>query len=209
MLPWQGWITDGVSRAGDVITVAVPIYGDGAGRLNDHLPGTGRATLHRDGVPVAELPELTGEFAVPAEAGKYRLVLEGERGAPHTLTTRTSVAWTFHSGHTADTVRLPVSVVRFAPALDNTNTAPAGRRFTVPVTVQPQPGSAAGPARTLRVDVSYDDGATWLRAPLDRSGAAVLHHPAAEGYVSLRASAADAAGNTVEQTIIRAYHIAR
>ena len=36
-------------------------------------------------------------------------------------------------------------------------------------------------------------------------GLAILHPPAAGGYVSLKASATDAAANRVEQTIIRAY----
>jgi hypothetical protein len=36
-----------------------------------------------------------------------------------------------------------------------------------------------------------------------------VQHPDRAGFVSLRASARDAGGNTVEQTIIRAYRIVR
>ena len=36
----------------------------------------------------------------------------------------------------------------------------------------------------------------------------MVNHPAMEGFVSLRAKAVDTAGNTVEQTVIRAYRIA-
>jgi hypothetical protein len=56
--------------------------------------------------------------------------------------------------------------------------------------------------------VSYDDGKTWLEPLSSRvgdHGVAFLRPPAGEGFVSLKASAADAAGNTVEQTLIRAY----
>ncbi|GAA0926792.1 hypothetical protein GCM10009560_28950 [Nonomuraea longicatena] len=36
----------------------------------------------------------------------------------------------------------------------------------------------------------------------------MLRHPAGDGFVSLRAKATDTSGNTVEQTVIRAYRIA-
>ena len=39
-------------------------------------------------------------------------------------------------------------------------------------------------------------------------GVVLLKHPAKAGFVSLRAASTDAAGNTVKQTIIRAYEIA-
>ena len=65
-------------------------------------------------------------------------------------------------------------------------------------------------ARTTKfgLQVSYDDGRTWRTPLLTRigdHGIAFLRPPAGEGFVSLKASAADAAGNTVEQTIVRAY----
>ena len=63
----------------------------------------------------------------------------------------------------------------------------------------------------LAVDVSYDGGKTWSKAKLVRTSAdgwsALLRHPAGTGYVSLRASARDTAGNTVTQRIIQAYRL--
>ena len=59
------------------------------------------------------------------------------------------------------------------------------------------------------MDVSYDDGRTWTAAPVTAQGqswSAAVRHPA-RGFVSLRARASDAAGNTVEQTVIRAYQL--
>ncbi|MBT2227919.1 S8 family serine peptidase [Nonomuraea sp. NEAU-A123] len=195
-------------RAGDVISTDLWMYGDGRGSLGYSSRATEHTALYRDGELVGEVPSLTADFPVPAGAATYRLVAEAERGAPAVLSTRSSIAWTFRSGNTGDApVRLPVSVVRFTPALDAQNAAPAGRPFAVPVTVQPLPGSTAGHSRRLSVDVSYDDGTTWAKAEV-RDSKVILRHPAGDGFVSLRAKSSDASGDTVEQTVIRAYRIA-
>lgn len=57
------------------------------------------------------------------------------------------------------------------------------------------------------MEVSYDDGAHWTEVPV-AGGKALLNHPAS-GHVSLRAKVTDTAGNTVDQTIIRAYRLRR
>ncbi|MEV4116345.1 S8 family serine peptidase [Nonomuraea sp. NPDC049695] len=198
---------DSVSRTGDVISADLRMFGDGRGSLGYSSRATGHTTLYRDGVLVGEAPSLTADFSVPAGRAAYRLVAEAERGAPATLSTRVSVAWTFHSGTTDTRARLPVSIVSFTPELDARNTAPAGRIFTVPVSVRSLPGSAAGRARDLSVEVSYDDGATWAKAEVGHSRV-VLRHPNGDGFVSLRAKSMDTSGNAVEQTVIRAYRIA-
>ncbi|NUP62279.1 MAG: S8 family serine peptidase [Nonomuraea sp.] len=197
-----------LTRDGDSVRANVPMYGDGAGHAGWSATTRARVALYRDGVLVAERSELGGKgFRVPPGAADYRLVVETERDAPAVLTTRTSAAWTFRSEHTEDDQPLPVSVVRFTPALDARNTAPSGETYRVPVRVERQRGSAAGEVRELTVEVSFDDGATWGPARI-RKGLVMVNHPAAEGFVSLRAKATDTAGDTVEQTVIRAYRIA-
>ncbi|MFI9847795.1 S8 family serine peptidase [Nonomuraea sp. NPDC051941] len=205
-LPSGDQLGDSVSRTGDVISTELGMFGDGRGSLGYSSRATGHTTLYRDGVLVGEAPSLTAHFSVPAGRAAYRLVAEAERGAPATLSTRVSVAWTFHSDTTDALARLPVSVVSFTPELDARNTAPAGRIFTVPVSVRSLPGSAAGRARDLSVEVSYDDGATWAKAEV-RNSRIVLRHPNGDGFVSLRAKSIDTSGNAVEQTVIRAYRI--
>jgi hypothetical protein len=70
--------------------------------------------------------------------------------------------------------------------------------------VESAPG--AGQVKELTVEVSFDDGQSWQVVPV--VGRSVLiWHPHQEGFVSLRATVADTTGNTVEQTIIRAYQI--
>ncbi|HZN77934.1 MAG TPA: S8 family serine peptidase [Micromonosporaceae bacterium] len=207
--PPEGWI----GRRGDTLNLLPNVINDqlnwfGVPQATDSL----RMTLDRNGQRVFEG---TG-FAfvdVPPGNAQYRLGVDLTRPEPATLSTSVSCVWTFRSGTVSgeNGVPLPLSAVRFLPRLDNRNTAPAGHLWPVPIEVQRQPGSAAGPVRTLVVEVSYDDGATWRKVPVVRVGqnaTAFLIHPSGSGYVSLRAFATDTAGNTVRETIIRAYRIA-
>lgn len=206
---WQ-W----ASRTGDRIDVALPLYGDRAGHAGSAVPTAGsRTALYRDGELVDEfLLSGRGSFVVPPETAGYRLEVADTRSVGD-LTIRLGAAWTFRSGHAAGDrpVRLPLSTVRFTPALDADNAAPANRAFEVPVTVEGQPGAPAPRTTRLAVEISYDDGATWSKASLRAAPAgwtATVRHPAGAGFASLRATAADAAGTAVTQTIIRAYRLA-
>lgn len=98
--------------------------------------------------------------------------------------------------------------VRYDAGLDDHSRARAGAAHRIGVTFQAPPGAEAPDVRRLSVQVSYDDGKTWQETTVrdgDDGWTVSLRHPADAEYVSLRASAADAAGNTVEQTTIRAY----
>jgi len=61
------------------------------------------------------------------------------------------------------------------------------------------------------VNASYDDGKTWQPATVVSDGAkwkVTVNHPATKGgYVSLRVTAEEPNGNSVEQTVIRAYQL--
>lgn len=62
--------------------------------------------------------------------------------------------------------------------------------------------------RSFDDHVSYDDGTTWHHATLKHIGddwKTVLHAPAGSGYVTLRTSAHDDQGNSVTQSITRAF----
>ncbi|MEV4113379.1 hypothetical protein [Nonomuraea sp. NPDC049695] len=203
-----------VTHTGNVIQARPALFGDGAGRTGASSLATAHIALYRDGRLVTEAPRpFLQAVQVPPGDAAYRLQVEAGRPPAATLSTRVSVTWTFRSATVQDgTAALPLSVVGFSPELDRRNTAPAAQPFTVPLTVRKQTGSAAGEVRDLSVDVSYDDGASWQAAKVARSGAngtVLLRHPAVDGFVSLRARSKDSAGNTVEQTIIRAYRIAR
>ena len=63
----------------------------------------------------------------------------------------------------------------------------------------------AGTVRKLAFKVSYDNGRTWKTAKAVDGRHLKLRHPAKAGTVSLRATLTDADGNTLEQTVYRAY----
>ncbi|GAA0564809.1 S8 family serine peptidase [Paractinoplanes ferrugineus] len=199
------WAGDWVVRQGDHLTANPSLFGDGAGHPG-FSTGDSTSALYRGDTKLGD----GNEFDLPAATATYRLETSAARGAPHLFATSVKASWTFKSGHVAGTdyQRLPLSTVRFSPRLDAYNAAPAGHRFDIPVLVEHQPGSSAGTARTVRVDVSFDDGKTWKQASVRGFGdqrVATVDHRRGAGYASLRVSATDSKGNTVNQTIIRAY----
>jgi hypothetical protein len=227
--PWNGaalgpgvaWYSDygpchgAVVRQDDRIEVCIGATDDAGGHLGSTAFTRARTTLYRDGVLVDENPydPGSGYFYVPPEPAAYRLEIAGTRLDPDArISTQLTAAWTFRSENMPDPVAKPVSMlgVRFTPLLDLYNRAPAGIPYVIPVVVEHQPGAATADLTTLNMDVSYDDGKTWRAASLTKTNErwfASVRHPASSGFVSLRAKAADASGNTVEETIIRAYEI--
>ncbi|MEU6226968.1 S8 family serine peptidase [Streptomyces sp. NPDC047042] len=200
----------GAERSGNVITAFLPLFGDGAGHF-DTGGGTvsAESSLQVDGVeiPLSSSPaNRTTEFTVPEQSGAYKLTLDNSRDPGHSaVSTRVRAEWTFRSAKTSETepTALPLSVIRFSPHLSLASTAKAGKRFQVPFTIE---GAAAGtrPAK-LAFEVSYDEGTTWQTAQTVKGTHLSLQHPTTPGSVSLRAKLTDTQGNTLVQTIERAY----
>jgi hypothetical protein len=127
------------------------------------------------------------------------------------FSTHIQLAQTSRSRHTDTTTGLPVSAIRFSPAVDGENHAKAGGWSRLPIQVQTQKGSSSAWEYRLELSVSYDDGKTWQKATTVPTGTArwtgYLNHPAGQGFVSLKAKATDNRGGTTEQTIIGAYGV--
>jgi hypothetical protein len=199
-----------VLRAGDDIIAFPALYADGWGRQGFTNFQAGRGALYRNGRLVAENPYPGGVFTVPAGAAQYRLEVRSEQVAALRLSTIVESVWTFNSAHVDKTAPLPVIGLGIAVSLDERNTAPAGSFALIPIIVSQQQGSGAGRVTKLAVDVSYDDGATWQKAQVVHAlgkWLLALKHADRAGFVSLRAQATDSAGNTVQQTVIRAYEL--
>jgi subtilisin family serine protease len=199
-------------RIENLIVAGVPLFGDGAGHWGDARTDTARTALYSGGKLIGEEPSGYAEFEVPPGNAQYRLEQSATRSAPFRLSTSVSAAWTFRSATAAEETptRLPLSSVRFSPRVNELNVAPAGKAFLIPVTVGRTSGSAARPNRTLTAEFSTDDGRTWQPATVRGTGdrrTVRVTNPAAGGFVSLRANATDAAGNTAAVTVLRAYEV--
>ncbi|MDQ1651986.1 MAG: hypothetical protein QOI35_1186 [Cryptosporangiaceae bacterium] len=171
---------------------------------------TATAKLTRDGVEIGQSPwPGVIDADIPAGNGTYRIDATVDRTPAYaTLSRHVAASWTFTSAQPAsgEVADLALQAVRFTPVLDHDNKAAAGA-FSVPLSVERAPNSGNGTVKNVTVEVSYDGGKTWTAAPLTGSGTkrvASVTNPAG-GTVSLRATAADSAGNTVTQTIVNAY----
>ncbi|WP_308298698.1 S8 family peptidase [Streptomyces sp. GESEQ-35] len=195
----------GLSRTGDKITGTVPLFADSDGNSIPLTYASARTSLTRNGTEIGTSDDpLTGaaSFTVPARSAAYRLTTTATRATGTPVSHKVTASWTFRSQNVAEKTALPMSVVRFAPPLAADSTATAGSTLKIPVTVQ---GAAAGKhLAALHVYVSYDEGAHWTLRPVI-AGQVSVKTPQTGGSVSLRAKAADKRGNTVDQTILRAY----
>jgi hypothetical protein len=188
------------------------MYADGgAGRLGDAIIDSEHTTLSRDGVELGSSDALRLQtFQLPPDDAQYVLTKKATRSPErYKLSTDIEAAWTFRSQRTPDgqSTALPLMNVRYEPALDDRNRAPAGR-FEVPFTIEHQHGARPRPVVSVAVEASYD-GKTWHSVPVRRTTTgwtAVTDQPSGT-FVSLRAHATDSAGNEVKQTIHRAYEV--
>jgi hypothetical protein len=165
------------------------------------------------------ITEREGVFAnfsgLPEAPARYVLDVEASRSPKWTpFAPKVSARFEFVSGKTEGNVYLPVPTVRISGAFDDLNRAPAGCRvFGVDVNVVPQAGSVGAAAvKSVAVRASVDDGATWRTVPVVGAKArwkALVPHPVGAEFVSLNVKVVDAAGNSVEQTTMRAYGINR
>jgi hypothetical protein len=176
------------TRTGDVLHLRVADYVDSTDRHHTvDQADSASASLYRNGTLLATTPNAWQDITVPSGDAAYRLTLSTARGGDDWIYgTRTETEWTFRS---AKPGTLPLLQISYAApvSLDGTATRRAHRlRVAVP-----------GASRTS-VEYSTNVGATWKQLA---SG----WIPAGTGTVSLRVTASDRAGNSVRQTVIRAY----
>jgi hypothetical protein len=175
---------------------------------------TGSTTLAANGTVLASNPQsgLLDVFGMPAAKTAYTLTVVGDRRPGwSTLSPHVEVAWQFSSAFFDEftTVYPALLTVRAAGAFDDLDRAPGGTGFPLTLTVETQKGATASAVRTVTVRYSTDDGKTWKSASVSGSGTSrkvTIPNPRT-GFVSLKLSATDAAGDRVDQTVIRAYAV--
>jgi subtilisin family serine protease len=217
--------TSPATRQGDMLTLRPSLCSDAnvpARAMDVNAPI--RSTLFRDGAKFAErFPGLQPFFApveVPPGAATYRLETEQSRGPDafdpnkiiFELSLHVSAAWTFRSQHVPGTAPqiLSLPTPRFFPALDDQQSV-HGPLLLLPVLIDRPEDAPRLRIASVRVEISFDDGATWSPVPGVPTGEhwlGLVIHPRHAAFASLRATAEDIAGNRGEVSIIRAYQIA-
>ncbi|HEX6346624.1 S8 family peptidase [Umezawaea sp.] len=161
------------------------------------------------------------------EEQKAQAQVGAPSGVLFRLAPRTDTTWTFRSQRPAAgapqgfACRDDGRVCAFQPLvrldlrlpLDLGNQAPAGGAYSFDVVAGSHSGAVGGgPVVSLRTAYSTDEGATWRDAVASPRGdgrwTVTVVHPAlaaTSGYVWLRTTARDSAGNTVTSTVRRAY----
>ncbi|MCD2469116.1 S8 family peptidase [Streptomyces sp. MBT42] len=167
-------------------------------------------TVYRDGTLLGTAPAAAVAFPVVPERAEYRVVTDVQRDeAGWNTSTKVRTDWRFHSAQGEGRTLLPVLSVDYRLGTDLANSARARSRTSVDLGVR-HPKGLAGPAVTgVTLWASYDDGASWRQIRLDGRLNGTIDNPATAGFVSLRVTATDADGNSVDQTVTRAYQVRR
>ncbi|RSM61944.1 peptidase S8 [Kibdelosporangium aridum] len=203
-VPEPNTVNTSAARAGDVMLFNFGLYADHDPRRTGSSNDTGSTTLYRNGVQIGTEPwSGYGLHTVPTGDAEFRLHIEARNQLE--VSNKVVVDWTFRSGTTPSQEALPLIAVRFAPHVDARQRVSRLVPTVIPVHMDHNSG---GQVRSLTVQVSHDEGVTWKAAPVANFNGkwfTVVSHPSAANSVSLRASAKDAEGNSVDQTIHRAF----
>ena len=213
------------TRQGDEFYAGMAPLTDSAGHVGTALFGeTQTARLYADGALVLDAFDPLQLNGFPVDPGKTHYDLEfslSRHNVAWRRSTTVHTTWGFDSATpTGSYDVLPLLDARFVMGLSNKNQAPQGVRWTFGVRAAMPPGVKSTTVSTPRVDISWDAGKTWSRLPVTAckhyassttGGTAaectvsVTNHTS--GTASLRVRAADAAGRSVDQTILAAYTV--
>jgi hypothetical protein len=178
-----------------------------------------------------------GDFYTTATLGPkpstVRLTLDtAVTGTQYPLSQASHTVWTWQSSHEAgatvprgwacrwvstaphlqgrNCVAEPMMTLGYRVATLGLNGSAAAGRQSIAITVGHLQLAAAARITRAAVQVSFDGGKTWRAATVTGSGGGyrAAFTAAAGSYVTLRVTAADAAGGQISETITRAYKIA-
>jgi len=172
------------------------------------------------------------DLPLPMLTGPATYDLDWSTSTIQDPTVRSRTHWTFRSARTDAVAKLPATemcppdasrgcsflpllFVSYDLALDEQSRAKAGEPFSISFGVTSQENAPAPTGVTATVSTSFDDGQTWTpEQPATvgtngRFGTTITNPELTDGhrFVSLRVTAHDAAGNSVQQTNIHAYEL--
>jgi subtilisin family serine protease len=197
----------------DTMYITAPGWGDsGSGHVGDaggNFDVNDRVSLYQGDQELdwgnAEWLQVPG---LAADRLPYRLVVDNDRAAwADPYSTHTLTEWDFDSAVTGSDAAVSLPLIQLDYGVDTDTAGRADRHAALTVTASQLPGTTAAVGKPS-VDISYDDGATWQHAGLDRHGdgwRTQLHAPRSAGFATLRVTDRDASGDSVSQTITRAF----
>ncbi|HEY1176327.1 MAG TPA: S8 family peptidase [Phytomonospora sp.] len=204
-----------VGRFEDYIGVGVPMFSGPTPGMPMHSYGatgvSGTTSLSKDGqvLGTSDYPCL-GDFELPAgTSGRLTLACEATRSVAWSkIGTKSSAVWTFDSSFSPEGEPLNLSAVRMGAAGVVDGYAPVGATQAVTLDVERGNPDVNPGTKSLKFEVSYDEGRTWKAVTISRTGdhaTASLKHPAGATSVSVRFSTTDKTGQTSVHTTIKAY----
>ncbi|MFD0372135.1 S8 family serine peptidase [Streptomyces sp. NPDC127114] len=203
-------------RQGNLMGFADAMWGD-----NTHYaePGSfgdiGNLRLSKDGEPLGETGWPFGVFEVPAESGTYTLEQNTMKIGSKVWARSTSVnsVWKFTSelDESVYSQGIPILFPRYDLPEDGLKTLAATDGQQIGLGVTGHAGYTPAALTSARLSYSYDGGTTWTEAQVSHQGdawTATVNHAGATGrQVTLKSELTDANGNSVTQTVVRAYDV--
>ncbi|MEU3607427.1 S8 family serine peptidase [Streptomyces sp. NPDC035033] len=203
-------------RQGNLIGFAAAMWGDGSHHAEPGSFGDiGNLRLRRDGETIGENAWPFGVFEVPAEPGAYELEQNtmklGNRNWARSTSVRSIWKFTSRLDETVYSQSIPILFPRYDLPADGLKTLAATDGQKIGLTATGHAGYKAGALTSAELSYSYDGGTTWTEAPVTRQNGtwtATVNHAGATGKpVTLRTELTDAHGNSVTQTVVRAYDV--
>ena len=208
------------TRTGDALRVEVAeLAGSGGATFDRSRPNETTMELYEDGGLLASDDQAWGIYTATRQNADYRLDLTFERtnDANWEYSTRIDTSWSFRSARPDEgSAALPLLEVDYDVPVGMSNEVEGGRSERLELNVGHAgryDGRHGRPERMRVVDawVSFDDGTSWQRLQLRPghrdSWTARVQHPREGGHASLRIEAEDRWGNSIDQTVLRAYGI--
>ena len=212
-------VTDSAAyRTGDNVVLNIPEWVDREGHWGfaDPVRDTTAFRLYQDGEQVGSALEAHGSFPVAGGPSTLRLELDADRDAPGWLySTSTSTTWTVKSDTTEQAERLPLLNVTFDANVTMLNKLAGGKKGrALAWTVDHQAGSDDSAVTGSKLWISYDDGNTWKKVKVTSGGAGKFSTklpkaPESATTISLKVSASDADGGSIDQDIVRAFGLGK
>ncbi|GAA3375350.1 S8 family serine peptidase [Streptomyces sannanensis] len=205
-------------RQGNLIGFAAAMWGDNTHHAADGSFGDeGNLQLRRNGEKIGSKTYPYGVFEVPAEEATYELEQNtGKFGYPAKVWHRSNsvkTVWKFRSAldENVYSQAIPMIFPRYGLPEDGNKTLPAADGQKITLTATGHAGYTPAAVTEAKLSYSYDGGTTWTEAPVaehDGTWSATVDHAGASGrQVTLKTELTDANGNSVTQTVVRAYDV--